>query len=335
MHRKFKQNSAQPLKDFVIGEQASDDQQYFPRTSINNPFKQAAQRDLDAARSDEDYEDESLISISEIFPGFLAIGTLGCSEPATPKFSISIDHITGRDETEVTENELKVINDELEKVLEAEVKDGGGCRWDSHVMSKVLEGRGESKNNVESGDAVVCPLQEDEDDGKKENRTWVGELFQRSKALEEVGGGRCEKEGDKYGIQFIKKKLKKKTFTAASKTSLDVSTDQTKLHKFLRLFNRKVYPAESITMAKEKGDHKAQKKDKKKKTTTTIVGSVNKNNEERSSTDEDIMILPKKLILKQTLQSYQIQSVAPQFSNISDDDVDSNWNKEQWIKSDS
>lgn len=89
-------------------------------------------------------------------------------------------------------------------------------------------------------------------------------------------------------------------------------------------------------MAKEKGDHKAQKKDKKKKTTTTIVGSVNKNNEERSSTDEDIMILPKKLILKQTLQSYQIQSVAPQFSNISDDDdVDSNWNKEQWIKSDS
>lgn len=135
-----------------------------------------------------------------------------------------------------------MINDELEKVLEAEVKDGGGCRWDSHVMSKVLEGRAEGNNNVESGDAVVCPLQEylfgsavelseTRMMGKKENRTSLGELFQRSKVLEEVGGGRCEKEGDKYGIQFIKKKLKKKTFTAASKTSLDVSTDQTKLHK--------------------------------------------------------------------------------------------------------
>lgn len=96
-------------------------------------------------------------------------------------------------------------------------------------------------------------------------------------------------------------------------------------------------------MAKDqKGDHhKAQKNyDKKKKTTTsTDIGrsSVNKNNnEETTSTDEDIMIFPKQLILKQTLQSIQTRSGPPRFSDIIDDDVDFNyWNKEQWIKSDS
>ncbi|KAL4024006.1 hypothetical protein IC575_017776 [Cucumis melo] len=153
-------------------------------------------------------------------------------------------------------------------------------------------------------------------------------------------------------MQLLKKKLKKKMFCAASKSTLssnnasgevlDVST-ATKLHKILHLFNRKVYPAESIAMAKDqKGDHhKAQKNyDKKKKTTTsTDIGrsSVNKNNnEETTSTDEDIMIFPKQLILKQTLQSIQTRSGPPRFSDIIDDDVDFNyWNKEQWIKSDS
>ncbi|KAA0044569.1 protein LAZY 1 isoform X1 [Cucumis melo var. makuwa] len=368
MHRKFRQNNGQvPLKEFVNGQQTSDEQQYFPRTSTNNPFKQA-HRDLDIARTDEDYEDESLISISEIFPGFLAIGTFGSSEPATPKFSISIDHITESDQTEVTKNELKLINDELEKVLEVEAKDEGGSRQDSSHANKVES----NYNNVESGDhdAVVCPLQEylfgsavemSTTMAKKENRTSLGELFQRSKVVEEGGGGRCdqkdeqkkvEKEGDKYGMQLLKKKLKKKMFCAASKSTLssnnasgevlDVST-ATKLHKILHLFNRKVYPAESIAMAKDqKGDHhKAQKNyDKKKKTTTsTDIGrsSVNKNNnEETTSTDEDIMIFPKQLILKQTLQSIQTRSGPPRFSDIIDDDVDFNyWNKEQWIKSDS
>ncbi|KGN53042.1 protein LAZY 1 [Cucumis sativus] len=372
MHRKFRQNNGQlPLKEyFVNGQQASDEQQYFPRTSTNNPFKQA-QRDLDIARSDhEDYEDESLISISEIFPGFLAIGTLGSSEPATPKFSISIDHITESDQTEVTKNELKLINDELEKVLEAEAKDEGGSRQDSHankVESNIYN------NYVESGDhdAVVCPLQEylfgsavemSTTMAKKENRTSLGELFQRSKVVEEGGGGRCdekdeqkkvEKEGDnRYGMQLLKKKLKKKMFCAASKSTLssnasgevlDVSS-ATKLHKILHLFNRKVYPAESITMGKDQkvGDpHKVQKSyDKKKKTTitTTVDGRSSNNNEETTSTDEDIMIFPKQLILKQTLQSIQTRSGPPRFSDISDDDddVDFNyWNKEQWIKSDS
>ena len=149
-------------------------------------------------------------------------------------------------------------------MLEAEAKDEGGSRQDSHankVESNIYN------NYVESGDhdAVVCPLQEylfgsavemSTTMAKKENRTSLGELFQRSKVVEEGGGGRCdekdeqkkvEKEGDnRYGMQLLKKKLKKKMFCAASKSTLssnasgevlDVSS-ATKLHKVIciRLF---------------------------------------------------------------------------------------------------
>lgn len=250
---------------------------------INKPFKQA-QRDLniikslsmigleEAARSDE--EEESLLSISEIFPGFLAIGTLGSSDPPTPKFSISIDHmITERETEKVTPNELKLINDELEKVLDAEAKHDGGRNshgstmstlgskvWDN-MGSSILEGSKNNNNDMSMAKTVVvCPLQgylfgslvelsETTTVVKKENRTSLGELFQRSKLVAEEG---CEKDDDekqveikegdhKYGMQLIKKKLKKRILNAAFKTSsnstaagghLDASSE-TKLHKVI------------------------------------------------------------------------------------------------------
>lgn len=213
------------------------------------------------------------MSISEIFPGFLAIGTLGSSDPATPKFSISIDNITERETEKVTENELKLINDELEKVLleaadEAKDDAGAGSRRNSHVSmgrsshgsiatalsGKPLDGQlPDQSNAVNGGGAGVCPLQgylfgsavelsETRTVAKKENRTSLGELFQRSKVMEEVGGGDNKDEnkdqGDKYGMQLIKKKLKKRMLNAASRSSstaaagaFDVSTESKKLHK--------------------------------------------------------------------------------------------------------
>ncbi|XP_009757313.1 protein LAZY 1-like isoform X1 [Nicotiana sylvestris] len=58
----------------------------------------------------------------ELFPGFLAIGTLGDyqttnTDPPTPTFPLPFDH----SETDITEKELKFINDELEKYLEEKV----------------------------------------------------------------------------------------------------------------------------------------------------------------------------------------------------------------------
>lgn len=55
-------------------------------------------------------EEESSAALSELFHGFLAIGTLGTDplldDPSTPTFSISMENIAEKD-TEVTENELK------------------------------------------------------------------------------------------------------------------------------------------------------------------------------------------------------------------------------------
>lgn len=66
--------------------------------------------------------------ITAPFDGFLMIGTLGLeqilTEPSTPTFPMPFEKIT-EDNAEVTENELKFINDELEKFLEAEAKEVG------------------------------------------------------------------------------------------------------------------------------------------------------------------------------------------------------------------
>lgn len=97
-----------------------------------------------AARADHyDLEEESSAALSELFHGFLAIGTLGTDplldDPSTPTFSISVENIAEKD-TEVTENELKLINDELEKVLGAEAKDDT-CNLSSGRNSYVSTGR--------------------------------------------------------------------------------------------------------------------------------------------------------------------------------------------------
>ena len=76
----------------------------------------------DEARSQE----ETSIVISDLFQGFLTIGTLGAetviNEPETPTFAIPLEGITERN-AEVTENDLKLISYELEKFLEAENKE--------------------------------------------------------------------------------------------------------------------------------------------------------------------------------------------------------------------
>lgn len=208
--------------------------------------------------------------MSEIFHGFLAIGTLGSdqviSDPMTPKFSISVENIT-ENETEVTENELKFINDELEKVLGAETKDDGyndSSGRNSHVsMGRSSHGStitlsGKPMDGLESNisGSIICPLQgylfgsaielsETTAVAKKENRTSLGELFQRSKIAEENVGAKSDKEDkraeediDKSSMHLMKKKLKKRMLSASSRSSAaaveglnDSASAETKLHK--------------------------------------------------------------------------------------------------------
>ena len=128
----------------LSGQAPLDDEQVYQKPSLGVKLSKHAQKGhnnlrnsfagLEAARVDEDYE-------GEYFPGFLAIGTLG-SEPisdpsTTPSFPISVESITEK-EDEVTENDLKLINDELEKVLGAETKDDvsiDSSRRTSHVST--------------------------------------------------------------------------------------------------------------------------------------------------------------------------------------------------------
>ncbi|KAK6930784.1 hypothetical protein RJ641_002577, partial [Dillenia turbinata] len=379
MHRKFRQNSSEPLKDFVIGNSCTclpgqpslDDQQYCPRPNYSTRSLRQTQREhplrnsfagLEAARVEEDdFEEESSTVISELFHGFLAIGTLGSdpitNDPATPTFAISIENITEK-ETEVTENELKLINDELERVLGAETKEDGcndSSGRNSHVSigrsshgstitlsGKPLEGA-ESNNNGNT----VCPLQgylfgsafelpETTAVTKKENRTSLAELFQRSKMEEyaESKHERCEKrtekEADKNAMHVMKKILKKKMLHASSRNSngatggtIDSTSAETKLHKILHMFHRKVHPESSTTMPKAR---KPQKEIK-----NNVFCDKGHNNEGQLPSDESITAYPQRAFSKESLRRYKSQSNLPQFT-ISGSE--SNGNREYWIKTD-
>ncbi|KAJ0095038.1 hypothetical protein Patl1_16975 [Pistacia atlantica] len=378
MHRKFRQNSSEPLKDLALGNACScltgqpslDDQQGYPKPNYGaKPFRQGHREHqlrnsfagLEAARvEEEDYEDqETSAALSELFHGFLAIGTLGSEPnvnvPSTPTFGISVENITEK-ETEVTENELKLINDELEKVLGAEAnKEDESSGRNSHVSNgrsshgstitlsgKPLEGSDNNGNGF-----TVCPLQgylfgsaielsETTTVAKKEHRTSLGELFQRTKVAEENPNSgskyereekRTDKEADKSAVQLMKKMLKKKILHASRSPTgggVDSASAETKLHKILHMFHRKVHP-ESSTTAKK--NDKPPKKENRK--SMGYEGGVD--NGGQMVPDEDIMIFPQRNLSKEKIRRYKSQSNPPQFTL---GGCDSNGNREYWIKTD-
>ncbi|GKU92811.1 hypothetical protein SLEP1_g6486 [Rubroshorea leprosula] len=366
MHRKFRQNNNELLKDFSVGQPSLDDHQFYPKPA--KPFRQP-QRDsrrrsfagVEATQVEEDDYEEPSAAISDLFHGFLAIGTLGSdpniTDPSTPTFAISVDNITEK-ETEITENELKLINDELEKVLGAEAKEDGyndSSRRNSHVSTgrsshgstitlsgKPLEGPDTNVNGT-----TVCPLQgylfgsaielsETTTVAKKEHRTTLGELFQRTKTAEENSGGKCEKddkrtekEADKSAVHIMKKMLKKKMLhasrssAAAAGGNIDSTSAETKLHKILQIFHRKVHP-ESSTVSQKCDKH--QKYENKKN--NWYDGH---NNGGQMLADKDIMVYPQRAFSKDNIPSYKSQSDPPQVMLGCND---SSGNREYWIKTD-
>lgn len=235
-----------------------DEQHYYPKSNYGTKsFSKAKRADYlrysfassDAAREEEDhYAEESSAAVSELFHGFLTIGTLGSDDPtitlpSTPTFSISVENITEK-ETEVTENDLKLINDELEKVLGAEdgCNDSSGRNSlvstgrSSHCSTITLSGKPFEGTEPSWNEATTCPLQgylfgsaielPDTTVVKKEHRTSLGELFQRTKIEEENSASKWEKgekaadkETDRSAKHLMKKILKKKLVHASSRTS--------------------------------------------------------------------------------------------------------------------
>lgn len=164
-------------------------------------------------------EEDQLAAMDDVlFQGLLAIGTLGSATPtfgAPPQKLLpdSVDSIIA--EKEPSERELKAINAELEKVLVPEpgdMMDRLSSARPSHVSHKHLP-------------AEVCPLQgylfgstvemaetSESAAEKKEHRVSLGELFMKSRVVEETAGGGKkgeEKERSPAGMHLMVKKILK------------------------------------------------------------------------------------------------------------------------------
>nr|GMD51001.1 Protein LAZY 1 [Ipomoea batatas] len=367
MHRKFRQGSHEPLKDFSLGQPSLDDIQCYPKTNFYTKSSSKSQRDNllrksfagpDGDRADEeDFEEESSAALTELFHGFLAIGTLGgdpiVNDPSTPTFSISVENIAEK-ETEVTENDLKLINDELEKVLGVEAKDDissgrssqVSAGRSSHCSTITLSGKQlESLDNSANIGTNICPLQgylfgsaiglPDTTIAKKEPRPSLGELFQKTKLADENSGGakydrgekRMDKEHDKSAVHLVKKILKKgmphassKSSTAASGCTIDSAAAETKLHKILHMFHRKVHPESTAT---------AEKLDKPSK--NEIRNNLMYDGAYNLGGAEDVALVPKRRMSKESIRRLKSQSNMHQFTISA---ADCNGNRECWIKSD-
>lgn len=193
---------------------------------------------------------------SELFHGFLAIGTLGTNpftaDSSTPTFSISVENLTEK-ETEVTSSALRLINEV--KVLGADNNDGSNgssgrnslasCGRSSQGSTIGHSGKPEEGSGSSVHGPIICPLQgylfgtamgmPETTVSKKEKRISLGELFEKTKIAENSGikDKRAEKESDTSAVQLMKKILKKKMIHASSRSSTSTrgTTDSAKVYK--------------------------------------------------------------------------------------------------------
>ncbi|XP_071915223.1 protein LAZY 1-like [Coffea arabica] len=215
-------------------------------------------------------------SSDELFHGFLAIGTLGLeslnTEPPTPTFPKPFENMTDK-EVKITEDELKLINNELAKFLEAEAKevaDESSARSSQASIITFSNKQHDETDAEDLADSTTCPLQTylfgssielpEMAAVPKKEKTSLEELFRRTDTS-------CEKSTNKYDCtdyqpkkrhasHFMKKILKKLQSTASSCTtaSAEKATEseaiKRKLPKVMKIFHRKVHP-EGFTTKKQ------------------------------------------------------------------------------------
>ncbi|XP_019230590.1 PREDICTED: protein LAZY 1-like isoform X2 [Nicotiana attenuata] len=199
----------------------------------------------------------------ELFPGFLAIGTLGNyqttnTDPPTPTFPMPFDH----GETDITEKELKFINDELEKYLEEKVNKVAYESSESIITlseNHIETGATECYRNMEEyplqkyllGSSIELPEIEAE---VQQQKGFIEELFTPKNIVQEghVGNhdGKVKKQAKrKHAVDFMKKMLQnlqcksKGSTTEHSKGNVNGSvSSKRKLPQVLKMFKRKVHP---------------------------------------------------------------------------------------------
>lgn len=185
---------------------------------------------------EEEFYDEQ----ADFFHGILTVGTLGSEsrveESATPKFANSYENLNEK-QTEVTETELKLMNEKLEKFLEGEAADD--VDYDSSKRSSFVSTITLSNYQIEGNDAeenkntVTCPLQECLFHSSKECLETGEEMKKEKVSLEEnyktIGQLRKEQkeEGTPFKGKCVKDFMKKifKKFHVSSRSSKASAND--------------------------------------------------------------------------------------------------------------
>nr|XP_023923282.1 protein LAZY 1 isoform X2 [Quercus suber] len=368
LHHKFRHNSIEPFKDFTIGnpcicltaQPSIDNQDFYTKPSFGSTYKSRSLKqpkqesgksfsDSDAKKGEENLEEETSAVISELFHGFLTIGTLGLepimSEPATPTFAMPLESLN-ESKTEVTENDLKLINYELEKFLEAETKEWCDESSGRNSIASTITLNGKPMDVAENEDyekILVCPLQgylfgssielpETRKEVKKEKAS-LAELFHRTKITNEENTEKSEKgemqdkKTHKSAMHLMKKMLKK--LNASSRSSIpsaggdaadSVSTKKI-LHKVIRVFHRKINPESSIAERELVNSHKYKVK-------KAPSGSYNNGDQMHLGEDNDAFTLEP--MSKMRSHRYKTNLNPPQ-DGLHDSNLSA---KEHWIMTD-
>ncbi|XP_050101932.1 protein LAZY 1 [Malus sylvestris] len=304
VHYKFRHGSIEPRKDLT--QPSLDDQDAYMKSSFGSRYGStslqppARDQEKSLAESEAKREGETSATISELFHGFLTIGTLGSessiNEPETPTFATTLENLT-QQKAEVTENDLKLISYELEKFLEAETKEEGvhaSSARDSNASSITLSGMQMEESEDEEYWTAAYPLKgylfgsstelpETTMEAKKE-RASLQELFDRTKITTDYKEKSETEEIEvkykhKSAMGFMKNMIKK--FHASSKRSSpstggdatdpvsikkklgeasDSLSTKKKPHKVLRMFHRRIHPECSIAARESVKSEKYEKK---------------------------------------------------------------------------
>ncbi|OIW02959.1 hypothetical protein TanjilG_13596 [Lupinus angustifolius] len=273
VHRKLRQNDTDPFKDFPLVKPTLDNQYSYTKTSFSSInqlsfLSETSYSGLDNNRDQYKQQEETPAAISELFEGFLTIGTLDVetftNEPATPTFLMP----SVNEKVEVSENDLKLVSYELEKFLVAEKDESflEPSRRNSHVSTISLSEKQIDGSEGEDYGTSLCPLQGyllgssielPETTEVRKERASLAELFNKTKTTTTTAYGTETgliaetqmKQTHNSAIQIMKKMLKKvqcssKSCNKSGNDAVSASTNK-KLQKILRMFQRKVYPDNS------------------------------------------------------------------------------------------
>lgn len=237
--------SANPCMCLTLQTPVDDEDIYlkpgFGFTTMQSDSRNYEQSSLGVEANNVLEKSGDLSNSSDIFHGFLTIGTLG-SEPATPTFSLAFENMIELPD-EVTEDDIKLINYELEKFLEAETKED---RCDqspgrtSHASIITLAGKHmEETEDENDGKTLTCPLQgylfgstielPDKMIDMRKEKPSSPELFQGTIAENESFKLNIEKKealvkhSNKSALSFVKKMLKKLCTSSHGSSTYDSS----------------------------------------------------------------------------------------------------------------